>query len=227
MLKRLTLAAPILAGLALVAGCSSGEMKASKGDPNAQFLTEAAHGSTSELELSRVATERATDPRVKQYAQMIVSEHTTANQQLAQLASSKAIDAPMRPDELHTKTATHLRQLSGQKFDQAYMSCMVADHAMLLSKFQDRAAQVEDPEVRAWARSQIPMLKTHLDQAREINRSLGGASDLQSGGTGGTSGTSGGNHGHIHTGPIGVGTGTGSTGTIDNTGSGSTGTGNR
>lgn len=191
MSKRVMLVTSALAGLTLVGGCTMAESQASKGDVNAQFLTEAAQDSTSEIELSKIAVDRAQDPRVKQFAQMMVQDHDQQNQQLMQVASSKGTDAPARVDEVHGKTATHLRQLSGSQFDMAYMSCMVADHAKVLSKFQDKAASAPDPEVRAFAQSQVATLRAHLDHAREINRSLGGGSTLTAGaassGTGGAS----------------------------------------
>ena len=188
MSNRSTMASPLLAALALMAGAATGcttsaENRAAGGDPAAQFLTETAHDSTSELELSRIAMDKAQDPRVKQYAQMIVQDHQRANQELAQLGKAKGVNVPDRPDELHGKTATYLNQLSGPQFDQEYMSCMVADHAKILSKFQDKAARAQDPQVRAWAQSQIPSLQMHLDQAREINRGLGGGSTLTAGAT--------------------------------------------
>src|SRR5215203_3750408 len=136
----------------LLIGCATGaERKAAQGDPNAQFLTTTAHDSTSELQASRMALQRAENPRVREYAQMIVSDHSQGNQELAQLGQQRGMTLPMRPDEEHVKAAAHMRQLQGRQFDEEYMSMMVADHAKLLSKFQDKAARAQDPAVRSWA----------------------------------------------------------------------------
>jgi putative membrane protein len=141
------------------AGCASSTMKAWRGDTQTRFLTEAAHATTSEIEVSRLATERASDPRVRQYAAMMVRDHTAGAQQLRGLARAQDIDVPERPDEAHIKTAANLEELSGSQFDREYMSLMVADHAKLLSEFQDKAAGARDPQVRAWAGSQVPILQ--------------------------------------------------------------------
>ncbi|HYE20175.1 MAG TPA: DUF4142 domain-containing protein [Tepidisphaeraceae bacterium] len=188
------------ASAALYAGCLLGgcgtaaEGRAAAGDPESLFLASTAHSSTSELTLSQMALERASDPRVRQYAQMMVTDHTKQNAELARLAQAKGMDVPARPDEAHAKTAATLRQLSGQRFDREYMSEMVADHAKLLSKMQDKAASATDPEIRAWAAAQVPILRSHLDHARQINQAIGGASSLTAGPSTGAAMPAGGHH---------------------------------
>jgi putative membrane protein len=181
------------AGCSSMGGGSSAEARAAKGDSTAMFMAESAHSSHSEIGLSQLAMQKASNPRVKEYASMMVQDHNQGNQQLMQLANQKGMDVPKRPDEQHVKELAHLKSLSGPQFDQAYMSAMVADHAKLLSKFEDKAANAQDPDVRSWASSQVPILRRHLDQARQINQGLGGASAINAGATmGGTrSGSSG------------------------------------
>jgi putative membrane protein len=82
-----------------------------------------------------------------------------------------------------------MKTLSGPQFDQAYMSAMVADHTKMLSKFEDKAANAQDPDVRSWASSQVPILRRHLEQARQISQSVGGASAVNAGATMGGSGS--------------------------------------
>ena len=191
-------AAVVLAGLGLGtgAGCSSmggskAEAAAAKGDQNAMFLAEAAHGSHAEIGVSQLAMQKASNPQVKQYASMIVQDHQQGNQQLMQLANQKGMDVPKRPDEQHVKELAHMKTLSGSQFDQAYMSAMVADHAKLLSKFEDKAANAQDPDVRSWASSQVPILRRHLEQARQISQQIGGSSAVNAGASMGGSGASG------------------------------------
>ena len=146
---RSALAAVLAAGLVSAGGCATtGEKQASQGNPDAQFLTSAAHDSTAELDVSKMAADKAADPRVKQFAQHMVQDHTTQNQQMMQLAQQKGLDLPTRPDEEHAKAAASLSKMSGPEFDRAYMSDMVADHAKLVSKFEDKSREAMDPDVR-------------------------------------------------------------------------------
>jgi putative membrane protein len=194
-------------GCSMMGGGSKAEKRAAKGDANAQFLTEAAHGSHSEIATSQLALQKASNPQVKQFAQMMIQDHQSSNQQLMQVAQQKGMDVPKRPDEMHMKESANLKNLSGAEFDRAYMSAQVADHAKMLSKYQDKAANAQDPDVRSFAASQVPILQRHLEQARQINQSLGGASAVNASGSMGGSGRSG-SSSSGNTSDTGTGTGT-------------------
>jgi putative membrane protein len=197
MLRKTMWAGAILAGVGLGSGCSmmgggsGAEAKAAKGDPNAMFMVEAAHGSHAEIELSQLAAQKATNPRVKEFAQMIVQDHQQGNQQLTQIGQQKGMDVPKRPDELHAKTLASMRKMNGPQFDQAYMSAMVADHEKMLAKFEDKAAKATDPDVRSFASSQVPILRRHLEQARQISSGTVDHSRMDHGTSGTPSNTSG------------------------------------
>ena len=181
-------------GCSMMGGGSKAEKRGAQGDPNAQFIAEAAHGSHAEISTSQLAAQKATNPQVREFAQMMIQDHQASNQQLMQVAQQKGLDVPKRPDEMHVKEAANLKNLSGSQFDQAYMSAQVADHAKMLSKYEDKAANAQDPDVRSFAASQVPILRRHLERARQINQSIGGASAVNAGSSmrGSGSGTSGG-----------------------------------
>src|ERR1700739_5050393 len=72
-------AAPALAGL-------------SGGDKT--FATEAADGGLAEVQLGQLALQKASSPQVKEFAQRMVTDHTQANQELMQLATSENLTLP-------------------------------------------------------------------------------------------------------------------------------------
>lgn len=157
---------------------SGGEAKmasAKSGNPDALFMTETAHMSHAEIAASQMALKKSTNPQVKQFAQQMITDHTQGNQQLMQLAQQKGVAIPKRPDELHTKAAAAMMNMEGTTFDKEYMSCMTSDHAKLLSSVEDKAAGATDPDVRAYAASQLPIVRGHYHMALQLNRALGGA----------------------------------------------------
>ena len=58
------------------------------------FLMKAAQGGMAEVDLGQLASQRASDPQVKQFAERMVADHGKANDQLKQIASSKNVTLP-------------------------------------------------------------------------------------------------------------------------------------
>jgi putative membrane protein len=105
-------------------------------DPQ-KFVEKAAISNMAEIQLSQLAQQRAQDPDVKQFAQMMVDEHTKAQNELQQAASASNYTIPASLDSKHQKTYDKLSNLNGAEFDRAYMKAMVNAHedaAKLLEK---------------------------------------------------------------------------------------------
>ena len=135
------------------------------------FMKKAAHASTMEVEFGKVAQEKAQNPRVKSFAEMMVRDHTTTNKALLQLGTAKnvIINVTMTPE--HKKHLEEMKKLSGAAFDQHYMNMMVNDHAKDIKEFE-LAADNRDPEVNQFANKTLTVLRSHLDSAKAIHASL-------------------------------------------------------
>ena len=57
-----------------------------------KFLNEAADGGMAEVELGKLALQKAADAGVKKFGQRMVDDHSKANDQLRQLAAGKGVD---------------------------------------------------------------------------------------------------------------------------------------
>lgn len=136
-----------------------------------QFVTEAAAGGMAEVELGKLAAQKATNPDVKRFAERMVQDHSKANKQLTDLANSKGITVPKELDPKHQQTLDSLSKLSGAKFDQAYMDEMLKDHAKDVSDFEKQAKSGKDQEIVDFAANELPTLKDHLDSVKTINKS--------------------------------------------------------
>ena len=108
----------------------------SRGDKD--FVNDLAIAGTAEVELGRMAAERAVNPDVKKFGQMMVDDHTKANDELTQLASQHNIPVPTDLDDKHRDLRDKLAKLQGADFDKEYMDAMADGHDDVLGKLRSR-----------------------------------------------------------------------------------------
>ncbi|HEV7377345.1 MAG TPA: DUF4142 domain-containing protein [Pyrinomonadaceae bacterium] len=145
-----------------------------------KFIMEAAMGGMMEVELGRVAAQQGTSDAVKQFGQRMVDDHSRANTQLMQLASSKGITLPTDLDAKHRAELTKMSQLSGATFDDKYAKEMVKDHEKDVSLFQKQSMRGTDADLKSFAASTLPTLQEHLSMARSLNGNRGGTMNSNS-----------------------------------------------
>jgi putative membrane protein len=104
---------------------------------------------------------------------MMVADHSAANEQLKGIAATKDIKLPESPSIAQKTTKTKLELLSGARFDKSYIKGMIKDHEQEIKEFQKEAATGRDPEAKAFARSTLPTLQTHLNKIQSIAQSAG------------------------------------------------------
>jgi putative membrane protein len=139
----------------------------SSGSEDIEFILDAAKGGMAEVELGKLAAQRAQNDEVKKFAQRMVDDHSKANDQLKQIAQSKSIKLP---EELETKDKSlmqRLEKLNGPAFDRAYMTAMQNDHVKDVNEFKREANAGRDPQVKSFASSTLPTLEEHLQQAKQ------------------------------------------------------------
>lgn len=171
-----------------------------------RFIEQAAMGGHAEVELGKLAAERAQSPDVKQFAEMMVRDHTKANEELKQAAARENVTLPApKLDEKHQELMTKLRGLQGAEFDREYMRAMVDGHEDMKDLLDDRAdrggsatARNDRPgvtgtsgstaaaadAVNQWASKTLPSVEQHLQRAEQISSKLQDGGANQRGTTG-------------------------------------------
>jgi len=132
------------------------------------FVKKAAEGGLAEVELGKLATEKASNDQVKKFGQRMVDDHTKANEQLKDVAAQKHIDLPTEPSAKDKATKARLEKLSGEQFDRAYMRDMVMDHKTDVSEFARESQAAKDPALKNFARQTLPTLRQHLKEAEKL-----------------------------------------------------------
>lgn len=136
------------------------------------FYASAARGGMAEVELSKAALTKATNPEVKGFAQMMVNDHTNANAELKGVAGAKNVTLPTDLSSADRATLEELNELSGAAFDRTYVDAMVDAHETDVQLFEDQAGDDSDPEAKAFAAKTLPTLQKHLELIKGIQSRL-------------------------------------------------------
>jgi len=136
------------------------------------FVKEAAIGGMAEVELGRLAADKASSADVKKFGQRMVDDHSKANDELKMVAMNKNITLPTAVDAKHKATEDRLSKLSGDAFDRAYMREMVADHVKDVAAFKRESQAGRDADVKAFATKTLPTLQDHLQMARMTDQQV-------------------------------------------------------
>jgi putative membrane protein len=153
---------------AQTANSSSGSNAAQMTQSEKVFVKKAAEGGIAEVEMGKLATEKAASPEVKQFGQRMVDDHSKANDQLKQVAENQGITLPTQPSAAEKAEKAKLSKLSGQQFDKAYMATMLKDHKEDIAEFRHESRSGKDAAVRNFAQQTLPTLESHLKEAESI-----------------------------------------------------------
>ena len=163
------------AGSPATSGSQGAAAKASSlSSEDKEFISQAAQNGHAELDTSKLAMEKASDPKVKEFAKMMIEDHTKANEELKALASSKGVEAPDDPSLLQRgKSKLMLSTADGADFDRRYAESMGVDaHKETIELFEKAAGSAEDADVKAFAKKTLPKLQEHLKMAQELVKGL-------------------------------------------------------
>lgn len=165
--------------LAMIAVASTGALAQTAGKTTARrltadniFMTKAAQGGLAEVEMGKLALERASSDGVKKFGQRMVDDHSKANDELKGIAANKGVTLPTVMNVKDQATYDRLSQLNGAEFDRAYMADMVRDHRADIAEFQNQANRGRDSDVKDFASRTLPTLQDHLKMAEDTQKQL-------------------------------------------------------
>lgn len=137
-------------------------------EDKAEFAVDAADDGMFEVEAAKLARQKASDQRVRDFANMMETQHTKANTELKALAATKNITLPTSLSEDKKKKMEKLNEKNGADFDKEYVDIMVKAHKKAVDLFEDESERSEQGEVQAWAAKTLPVLKQHHEHAEKL-----------------------------------------------------------
>jgi len=132
------------------------------------FMTKAAGGGIYEVEVSKMAASKAKNADVKAYAEMLVKDHTAANDELKQLASSKGVTLP---SDMPSDKKAKMDKLSKSKdIDRDFIKQVgLDDHKADIALFDKASKDAKDADVKTFFGKTLPKLKDHRAEAEKLN----------------------------------------------------------
>ncbi|MFC5499030.1 DUF4142 domain-containing protein [Caenimonas terrae] len=113
------------------------------------FLRNAAAQSRFELEASRQAFAKSSNPRVRELSAALINHHNTVGLELAHLLNARGMAAPMLSNE-QTRALKRMNKLAGSKFDAVYMQQVGMGQAAVARDYEKASAVIHEPQVNAW-----------------------------------------------------------------------------
>jgi putative membrane protein len=135
---------------------------------SSDFAVKAADGGMLEVELGKLAQEKAMNPRVKEFGAMMVRDHGKAGDELKAIAANKSITLPDSVGSDYHDHIVDMSKKSGKDFDKHFMDMMVSDHKKDIDMFEKAAGNLSDPDLKTFASNTLPTLKAHQDSANAI-----------------------------------------------------------
>ncbi|MDQ2843812.1 MAG: DUF4142 domain-containing protein [Acidobacteriota bacterium] len=140
------------------------------------FAMKAAQGGMAEVQLGKLAADKASNPDVKAFGQQMVDDHTKANDQLKSVAQQENMTLPTDLNAKDQAMYDRMSKLSGAAFDRAYVKDMVKDHEMDVKEFQKESTAGKDDNIKNFASQTLPVLQGHLDKIKAISSKMGSGS---------------------------------------------------
>ncbi|MGV3662279.1 MAG: DUF4142 domain-containing protein [Prosthecobacter sp.] len=160
---------PLVAALfAFAAALNAADTKSSLNASDEKFVKATGESGMAEVKIATLGSQKAERADVKEFANMLINDHTKVNGELNQLAQTKGVELSAIVSADAANTFKDLEQESGAGFDKAFLAQMKDSHEKSISNFEDAEKNAADGEVKAWAGKTLPALRQHLDKIKEL-----------------------------------------------------------
>lgn len=170
--------------LALLAALSIGARAQQQAAPtDAQIAAIVVTANQVDIDVGKLAVGRAHAKDVKEFARLMVEDHTNVNKAAVALAHKLNLTPEDNPTSRSLKQGgddnlAKLKALKGEAFDKAYIDHEVAYHEAVLDAVDKTLIpDAQNPNLKALLIKARPTFEVHLEHARHIQSELGKSGD--------------------------------------------------
>jgi putative membrane protein len=149
-----------------------GDRTTSPSKSEKDFMMEAARAELAEIDMAQAALQNSGTGEVKDFANMIKSDHTSALEDLSELMKDTNVPQPKSiPVELQ-QDISRMRSLTGGEFDREFVNMIVSEHQKVIEMFRDQQSTAQCPDVKKYVEDTLPRLEMHLEKAQRLQTKL-------------------------------------------------------
>jgi putative membrane protein len=135
-------------------------------------------GDSLEIEMARLAAERAVDPEVREFARMLADEHSRHLATSLEMARDEDIGSIPADGDRHGVTLrrylSSLRAMNpSTAFDRAFLRYQIRHHDHEMNALRAMRPAARDDDLEQHIDETLPVIERHLVRARELGGRLG------------------------------------------------------
>jgi len=139
-----------------------------------EFLVKTITCNHAEIKASELAESRATNPKVKEFAQMLVKDHKNLSERLAELAKDHKLAILAGTEKATKEMLDRLSNTGNDNFDKEYLKSVIEEHEKAIQMFDAQASRGSDSALKSFATNTLPSLRAHLTEAKKLSTDLAG-----------------------------------------------------
>lgn len=129
------------------------------------FVRQATESSRKEIQSARDALLQLKNPELIRVAEMLVNDHSGANQRLSKIAEARQWPLPAPPAQSAPPSGT-----ASSDFDAKWTAEMIAGHERSVALYHAEAQGGEDKDLRKYASETLPTIERHLAELRRLQK---------------------------------------------------------
>jgi len=130
-------------------------------------------GGIAEIDVANLALQKSSNAMVKEFAAMMIKDHSAANERVKALAAATKTPLPSSANVAERAIEAKLTSLGARTFDQFYIRSQINAHEQLLDLVSTEASSGKDAHAQAFAQEILPTVQSHLKLIRVLAASEG------------------------------------------------------
>ncbi|MGI8989578.1 MAG: DUF4142 domain-containing protein [Bryobacteraceae bacterium] len=135
-----------------------------------QFIERAVMRGLAQIEIGKLAMDKASKDSVKLFAKTLVDDHAKVNRRLARIAGKQGYAVPGSLDPRHQARLDKLAKLSGAEFDRAYLKDQSKSQERDVQAFEWESQSGTDGALKAFALKTLPEMQEHLKAIKALSK---------------------------------------------------------